>query len=151
MYTRTRGRRYDTATFAVRNTRGPRFGINVINTEHRPLRTPFTLVPTNMQLRDPDTMVNLILPCDVFGMVIDTCRASVRAARYLPRFTVSVVDDAVNCCCELDASVVDVVEDVVTTDVVVEARVVVVANVVVVASVVVVAAMFNVPTETADV
>ena len=95
MYTRTRGRRYDTTTFAVRNTRAPRFGINVINTEHRPFRTPFTLVPTNMQLRAPDTMVNRILPCDVLGIVKDTWRASVRAVRNRPRRTVSVFDDDV--------------------------------------------------------
>jgi len=70
--TRTRGKRYDTTTFAVRNTRGPRFGIKEINTEHRPFRTPFTVVPTNMQLRDPDTIVKRILPCEVFGMVSET-------------------------------------------------------------------------------
>jgi len=74
----------------------------------------------------------------------------VRAERYLPRFTVNVDDVALNCCCEFDASVVEVddVEDVVvTTDVVVETRVVVVVDVVVV----VVAETFNVPTVTADV
>ena len=31
-YVRTRGRRYDTTTFAVRKVRMPRFGINVTNT-----------------------------------------------------------------------------------------------------------------------
>ena len=143
VYARTRERRYDTTTFAVRNTRGPRFGIKETNTEHRPLRTPFTFVPTKMQLREPDTMVNRILPCDVFGIVIDTWRATARAERYLPRFTVSVVDDDANCCCELDGSVVDVE---VVEDVVDDVELVDVVDVEVV-----VAAIFKVPTVTADV
>ena len=96
-----------------------------------------------MQLREPDTMVNRILPCDVFGIVIDTCRARVRAERYLPRFTVSVVDDDANCCCELDGSVVDVE---VVEDVVDDVELVDVVDVEVV-----VAAIFKVPTVTADV
>lgn len=49
MCMRTRERGYNTTTLAVRNTRAPRFGIKVINTEHRPFRTPCTLVPTNAQ------------------------------------------------------------------------------------------------------
>ena len=102
-------------------------------------------------------MVKRILPCDVLGIVIETCCASLRAERYLPRFTISVDDDDVlNCCCVVDESVVDVDdvgEDVVddVDDDVVDASVVVVANVVVVASVVVVAETFKVPTVTADV
>lgn len=61
--------------------------------------------------------------------------------------TFNVDDAALNCCCKFDASVVDVVDVVVTTDDVVDARVVVVVDVVVV----VVAETFNVPTVTADV
>lgn len=77
----------------MRNTRAPRFGINVINTEHRPFRTPFTLVPTNEQLRTPDTMVNRILPCEVFGMDMDTCLANARAVMNRPRRRVSADAD----------------------------------------------------------
>jgi hypothetical protein len=129
----------------VRNTRGPRFGINVINTEHRPFRTPFIFVPAKTQLREPDTMVNRILPCDVLGMVIETWRARVRAVRYFPRLTVSVeCVDVLDCCCEVGANVVDV--DVV--DEVVDDVVELVDEVV---DVVVVANTFKVPTVTAEV
>ena len=76
---RTRGKIYDTTTLAVRNVRLPRFGINVTSTEHVPFRTPFTFVPANVQYREPRTMVKRIFPCDVFGMVRDTCFAMVRA------------------------------------------------------------------------
>ena len=88
MYARTRERHYDTTTFAVRKMREPRLGINVTSTEQLPFRRPFTLVPTNVQLRMPRTMVKRMEPCEVFGIARATCCATTRALRYRPRFTV---------------------------------------------------------------
>lgn len=88
VYVRTRERRYETTTFAVRRTRGPRFGMRVTNTEHAPFFVPRTLVPTNSHDVDPRTMVSRMVPRDVFGIANETCAAMVRAVMVRPRFTV---------------------------------------------------------------
>ena len=118
--------------------RGPRFGINVTSTEQIPCRMPRSLVPTKVHERAPRTMVKRIAPCDVFGIVNDTCFAIMRAVRVLPRFTMRKRGSDEMLCCPDELMFDVVVDEVVAGLVVVVARVVVVA-IVVVASVVVVA------------
>lgn len=97
--------------------------MRVTSTEHVPFRMPFTRVPTNVQYRDPRTMVKRIEPCDVLGIVSNTCAAIARAVMNLFRLTrstraVTEVGCWAACVVVVGATVVLVDDDVVDDDVV---------------------------------
>lgn len=73
----------------VRDTAAPRFGTSSTLTLHVPVDVPRTAEPAKTQRTVPDTMLILIVPCDLRGMARPAALAIVAALAVRPRRTVT--------------------------------------------------------------
>ena len=89
--TRTRGRPPQRTTFTVtvRTSVGPFVRISTARTRQVPTEVPRTLVPANLHLPAPDTMLRRSLPCDPRGIDSPVAPAMRAAVTVRPRRTVS--------------------------------------------------------------
>ncbi len=73
----------------MRDTAAPRFGTSSTLTLHVPVDVPRTAEPAKTQRTVPDTMLILIVPCDLRGMARPAALAIVAALTVRPRRTVT--------------------------------------------------------------
>lgn len=73
----------------MRDTVAPRFGTSSTLTLHVPVDVPRTAEPAKTQRTVPDTMLILIVPCDLRGMARPAAFAIVAALTVRPRRTVT--------------------------------------------------------------
>ena len=83
-----------TFTVTERTTVAPRRGMRSARTVHVPRAVPRTLVPANLQLREPDVMLRRSRPCDPRGMASPVAPAMRAAVSVRPMRTVRMLAGA---------------------------------------------------------